>query len=70
MRLSFQMRPKDGKFLVYLIRLNGVTIPVSEQQAVYGPETQARAQLVSDTLNRGLHTRVITAAQAAGKKEA
>jgi hypothetical protein len=64
------MRPRDGRFLVYLIRVNGVTIPVSEQRVVFGPESQARAQLISDALNRGLHTRVITAAQAAGKKEA
>jgi hypothetical protein len=64
MRLSFQMRPKDGRFLVYLIRVNGAAVPVSEQRAVYGPETAQRAQLICDALNRGLYARVLLAGEA------
>jgi hypothetical protein len=64
MKLSFQMRPKDGRFLVYLIRVNGAAVPVSEQRVVYGPETAQRAQLICDALNRGLYSRVFLAAEA------
>ena len=62
MRLAFQMRPKDGRFLVYLIRVNGLVIPVNEQHAVYGPANADRAQVISDALNRGLVNGVSSAA--------
>jgi hypothetical protein len=70
MRLAFQMRPKDGRYLVYLIRVGTTMIPVNEQHAVYGPETAQRAQLVSDALNRGMYTRVWLGVEAAVAKEA
>lgn len=64
-RTTFQLRPSAGTWSVYLVRLNGREIPVANQQAVYGPETAARAQVICDSLNRGLLTRVTAAAQVA-----
>ena len=66
---SFQMRVKDGRHYVYMIRFNGKDIPRDRQRAIFGPETQARAQVISDSLNRGLLTKITLAVQAEQIKE-
>lgn len=63
-RTTFQLRPVDGRHYVYLIRAGGTEIPRDRQQAVYGPETAARAQVICDALNRGLLNRISTALHA------
>jgi hypothetical protein len=59
-RVTFQMRPVNGQHYVYLIRAGGAEIPRDQQQPVYGPETAWRAQIISDALNRGMLTRIMT----------
>ncbi|HEY1705500.1 MAG TPA: hypothetical protein VGG75_37925 [Trebonia sp.] len=66
---AFQLRTEDGKYLVYLLRVNGREIPRDRQRAVYGPETATRAQLVCDALNRGLLTKITLAIQGAVKDQ-
>jgi hypothetical protein len=57
-RTTFQMRPVEGRHYVFLVRANGTEIPRDRQQAVYGPETQARCQIISDALNRDLLAKI------------
>lgn len=51
---KFQMRFKDGLCVVCLVQLNGRTVPVGEQIVVYTHKNAAKAQLISDELNKGL----------------
>jgi len=63
-RTTFQMRPVDGRHYVFLVRANGTEIPRDRQAAVYGPETGARCQVISDALNRGLLSKIGTVLRA------
>lgn len=68
-RMTFQLRPSNGKWSVYLVRVNGREVPASEQHVVYGPETAARAQIICDSLNRGLYTSIFLAVEDAVRKD-
>lgn len=62
---AFQLRLQDGSYNVYMIRVNGTSLPRDRQRFIFGSPVRARAQLVSDALNNGLLTRILLAMQAA-----
>lgn len=51
---SFRMQQRDGTYSVYLIRVDGIDIPVDRQRAVFSSRALGKAQAVHDALNAGL----------------
>jgi hypothetical protein len=65
---GYQVRGSGGMFAVFLVRADGGEVPVGDQRAVYTHRSHDRAQVVSDALNNGLVSRVVTAVQIERKR--
>jgi hypothetical protein len=62
---GYQVRPRAGAgYGVYLVKADGEEVPRDRQRAVFVNMSQHRAQTVSDALNNGLLSRVVSAVNA------
>lgn len=67
-RTTFQLRPREGTWHVFLVRAQGREVPVDRQHSVFSDRNMSRAQTVCDALNRGLLTGIDRALREVGAK--